>query len=247
MVFNFFRELQKRDRNFEFEIDGRNLPVKVVENDRAKRLTLRLTPSGDGLKVTTPSHVGDDEIHEFVLRNRNWAAVRLARMPEKISLAQGSVIPLHGVDHEIVLTGKSRGVIEANFKDGHYTLRVPGDEKATSRKLVDWMKKEARYELNKAVARHSATIGVRPKQIRITDTTSRWGSCSSNRVLSFSWRIIMAPPGVLDYLAAHETAHLIEMNHSDRFWALTRKLCPETDRHKQWLRSNGARLHAIVV
>ena len=243
----FLEQYRKRDRDFEFEIDGQHLPVKVIENDRAKRLTLRLTPSGDGLKVTTPSHVGDDEIVEFVRRNRNWAAVRIARMPNKVVLEAGSMIPLHGIDHEIVLTGKNRGVIEATHKDGHYAVRVPGDENSVSRKLVDWMKKEARYELNKAVTKHAAKIGVRPKQIRITDTTSRWGSCSSNRVLSFSWRIIMAPPGVLDYLAAHETAHLVEMNHSEKFWNLTRELCPQTDRHKQWLRTNGSKLHAIVV
>ncbi len=247
MALNFFRELQKRNRDFQLEVDGKNLSVAVVENDRAKRLTLRIVPSGDGLKVTTPSHVGDDEVHDFVNRNRHWVAVKLSKMPERVKLEAGSMIPLHGVDHELIATGKNRGVVESVVIDGRHLLYVPGDKVNISRKLVDWMKREARYELNKAVAGHAAKIGVRPRQIRITDTTSRWGSCSSNRVLSFSWRIIMAPPGVLDYLAAHETAHLVEMNHSERFWDLTKRLCPETDRHKQWLRKNGAKLHSISV
>ncbi len=224
-----------------------SLPVKVVENDRAKRITLRIVPGGDGLKVTTPGHVGDDEIEAFVERNRNWVASRLARMPGKISLEAGATIPYLGVEHKIVPTGKLRGVVEARMGADGAELHVPGDENTLSRRLVTWLKQEARRELNEAVARHVAHINVRPKQIRITDTTSRWGSCSTTRTLSFSWRIIMAPPEVLNYLAAHEVAHLKEMNHSDRFWKLTRQLCPDTDQQKNWLRQNGAKLHAVSV
>lgn len=247
MGFSFFRQLQKRDRDFETEVDGKALHVKVVENDRAKRITLRITPGGDGLKVTTPGHVGDAEIEAFVERNRNWVAARIARMPEKKTLTAGSTVLYKGVEHEIVPTGSLRGLVTVDVSTEVPKLHVPGDEKTISRRLVTWLKQEARRELNDAVARHVSQIDVRPKQIRITDTTSRWGSCSTTRTLSFSWRIIMAPPEVLNYLAAHEVAHLIEMNHSDRFWALTRKLCPDTDRQKNWLRVNGAKLHAVSI
>ncbi|MDJ0613853.1 MAG: SprT family zinc-dependent metalloprotease [Rhizobiaceae bacterium] len=247
MEFSFFRQLQKRDRDFEIEVEGNTLPVKVVENDRAKRITLRIVPGGDGLRVTTPGHVGDDEIEAFVERNRNWVTTRLARLPGKVNLEAGAFVPYLGVDHKIVPTGKLRGIVSVKSSGNGPELHVPGDEKTISRRLLTWLKQEARRELNEAVARHVSKIGVRPKQIRITDTTSRWGSCSSTRTLSFSWRIIMAPPEVLDYLAAHEVAHLIEMNHSDRFWRLTRDLCPDTDRQKNWLRQNGAKLHAVNV
>ena len=247
MVVSFFRQLQKRDRDFSVEIGGEVLPVKVIENDRAKRMTLRLFPAGDGLKVTIPGHVDDREIRDFVERNRNWAAARISRMPERIELRPGTKIPFMGVEHQIVLSGKLRGVVKPTTIHGQPVLQVPGDEEAVSRKLVAFFKKEARRELDKAVSLHSARIGVRAKQIRITDTTSRWGSCSSTRTLSFSWRIILAPPEVLNYLAAHEVAHLQEMNHSDRFWNLTRELCPDTDIQKSWLRSHGNRLHAISV
>ena len=226
---------------------GGTLPVKVVENDRAKRLTLRIIPGGDGLKVTTPCHIGDDEIEEFVSRNANWAATRIARLPEKVALEPGAVIPFKGVDHRIVLTGKLRGVVAARLIDDQPVLEVPGVGDAVGRKLLSWLKQEARKELDRIVTLHAGEIGVRPKQIRITDTTSRWGSCSSNRTLSFSWRIIMAPPEVLNYLAAHEVAHLVEMNHSERFWALTRRLCPDTNVQKNWLRKNGATLHAVSI
>jgi predicted metal-dependent hydrolase len=88
---------------------------------------------------------------------------------------------------------------------------------------------------------------VRPKSIRITDSRSRWGSCSASRTLSFSWRIIMAPPAALDYLAAHEVAHLKEMNHSPDFWRLVARLCPAMEAQKAWLRANTERLHSVLV
>ncbi len=247
MAFSFFRQLQKRDRDFTIEIDGQDLPVKVVENERAKRITLRLFPTGDGLKVTTPSHVSDDEIEEFVQRNRHWAATRIARLPKRIELNHGATIPFKGIEHTIIPSGNLRGLVQVKVQDDVPVLVVPGEASTTSRKLVSFMKREARSALDEVVNIHANKIGIRPKQIRITDTTSRWGSCSSTRTLSFSWRIIMAPPEVLNYLAAHEVAHLREMNHSDRFWNLTRELCPDTDLQKIWLRTHGAKLHAVSI
>lgn len=247
MGLSFFRQLQKRDRNFEVEIEGRSMAVKVVENDRAKRIILRISPGGESVKLTTPGHVGDAELERFVERNRNWIRARISRLPEKTSLTPGASILYKGVEHEIRLTGRLRGVVEACEIDGEALLMVPGDATTLPRRLVSWLKQEARRELNEAVERHVVQIAIRPKRIRITDTTSRWGSCSTTRTLSFSWRIIMAPPEVLDYLAAHEVAHLVEMNHSNRFWDLTRKLCPGTDQHKSWLRVHGAKLHAVSV
>lgn len=247
MGFSFFQQLQKRNRDFEIDLGGKKVPVKVVENDRAKRLILRIAPSGDALKVTVPGHIGDEEIEEFVARNRAWAVTRISRLPARTKIEPGAYIPYRGVDHEIVASGKLRGLVSVGLTEHGPGLIVPGSEDRVSAKLVAWLKKEARRELNEAVIRHADKIGVRPKQIRITDTTSRWGSCSSTRTLSFSWRIIMAPPEVLEYLAAHEVAHLVEMNHSERFWNLTRELWPDTCRDKQWLRQNGTKLHSISV
>ncbi|MEM9332485.1 MAG: SprT family zinc-dependent metalloprotease [Pseudomonadota bacterium] len=247
MVLSFFQKIQKRNRDFDIEINGHFLPVRVVENDRAKRLTLRIVPGGDALKVTTPCFVGDDEIEAFVERNANWAAVRLSRLPEKTKLGVNAIVPYKGEEYRIIASGKLRGLVCVNDFGNEKTIEVPGSEDMVGRKILSWFKGEARKELDLCVNRHASKIAVRPKQIRITDTTSRWGSCSSTRTLSFSWRVIMAPPEVLNYLAAHEVAHLVEMNHSERFWALTRDLCPDADKQKSWLRSNGAKLHAITI
>lgn len=247
MGLSFFQQIQKRDRNFTVILDDTEFPVEVVENERAKRLTLRIVPGGTALRVTTPPFVGDDELEAFVARNRNWAAVRIARLPRPQPIVHDSTIPFMGTGHRIVFTGGLRGVVERICDTGNPQIHVPGEEQAASRKLLAWMKQQARRELDQRVNRHARTLGVRPRRLRITDTTSRWGSCSTTRTLSFSWRIVMAPPEVIDYLAAHEVAHLVEMNHSSRFWDLTHSLCPHTDSSKRWLKTHGSRLHAITV
>jgi predicted metal-dependent hydrolase len=111
--------------------------------------------------------------------------------------------------------------------------------------LVDWLKREARRDLEAAVARHVAALGKQPFALRVGDAKSRWGSCSARRVLTFSWRLILAPPHVLDYLAAHEVAHLAEMNHGARFWALVRQLDPKHEAARTWLKRHGGDLHAV--
>lgn len=236
---------KKKDRSRNLEVDGEFLPVEVVENARAHRLTLRIVPGGRGLKVTIPPHVGEEELNEFLERNRNWAASRLARMPDTTKIEEGAMIPFKGVDHKIIHLDRLRGVVEAKLIVGEPSLLVPGDPGMIPRKMISFLKKEARKELNLAVGECSEALGARAKIIRITDTTSRWGSCSTTRTLSFSWRIIMAPPEVLYYLAAHEVAHLLQMNHSEDFWNLVRETCPDMDRHKAWLKTNGNHLHAI--
>ena len=123
------------------------------------------------------------------------------------------------------------------------TLRVEGNPAHSSRRLLDWLKREARRRIDERVFWYAAQLGVRPRRITIRDTTSRWGSCSSARSLSFSWRLILAPPAVLDYVVAHEVAHLRELNHKPRFWRLVESLGPEIDQSQTWLSEHGALLH----
>ena len=117
--------------------------------------------------------------------------------------------------------------------------------KALSVRDADDLKKEARLELDRLVAVHAGRVGKRVKSLTLRDTRSRWGSCSADGALSFSWRIAMAPPRVIDYLAAHEVAHLREMNHSPAFWTLCEQLCPGMEDAKRWLKRNGSLLHAV--
>ena len=126
-------------------------------------------------------------------------------------------------------------------------LCVAGGAPHVNRRVGDFLKREAQRELEVACRRYAQALGVTFKRVSVRDQSSRWGSCSNTGVLSFSWRLILAPPFVLDYLAAHEVAHLVELNHSPRFWRLLKRLYPDCDRAKVWLDSHGADLHRYGV
>jgi predicted metal-dependent hydrolase len=127
--------------------------------------------------------------------------------------------------------------------DGERLLCVAGNAPHLDRRVGDYLRREARRELETASLKFAAALGVAVRRITVRDQSSRWGSCSTTGMLSFSWRLILAPSHVLDYLAAHEVAHLVEMNHSARFWRLVQRLCPDHDRAKTWLDAHGADLH----
>jgi predicted metal-dependent hydrolase len=122
-------------------------------------------------------------------------------------------------------------------------LCVAGGEAHVARRVRDFLKREAKRELETASKLAAASLGVTVARVSIRDQASRWGSCSTTGVLSYSWRLILAPPFVLEYLAAHEVAHLVEMNHSRRFWRVVERVCPHMARAKTWLDSHGAELH----
>ncbi|WP_181708196.1 M48 family metallopeptidase [Chthonobacter rhizosphaerae] len=230
---------------FEVVVAGRPIPVALRRNVRAKRYTLRLDPRRDGAVVTVPKRGTVSEAKAFVGRHLDWLAERIGDGTPASSLVPGGLVPVRGVPHLIHPTGAVRGVVEARVENGRPVLLVPGDRAHLARRILDHLKAEARADLTRAVARHAATLDVTPTAIRLKDTASRWGSASSRGTLSFSWRLVMAPPFVLDYLAAHEVAHLREMNHSDAFWRICVALAPRTDEAKAWLKANGRALHRV--
>ena len=153
-------------------------------------------------------------------------------------------MPLRGVPHRIVHRGLVRGTVwtEAG-PEGECLLCVAGRAPHIDRRIGDFLRREAKRDLEIA-SRHFATeLGVEIKRVAVRDQSSRWGSCSTTGMLSFSWRLILAPSMVLNYLAAHEVAHLVEMNHSARFWRLVQRVCPYHDRAKVWLEVHGTDLH----
>lgn len=227
------------------DVAGRAMPLTIRQNRQATRITLRIEPGGRALKMTIPAGLAVREVDAFLDRHHGWLAAKLSRFPEETGLRPGATVPLRGVPHRILHTGRLRGVTEALLEDGEPVIRVSGMEDHLGRRLSDFLKKEARRDLEALVKRHAATIRKPYAGIAMKDTRSRWGSCSHAGSLSFSWRIVMAPPSVIDYLAAHEVAHLREMNHGPQFWALCRSLCPHMDEAKDWLKRHGSMLHAI--
>jgi predicted metal-dependent hydrolase len=221
-----------------------SLPVMVRRNPRAKRMILRLAAGGTGVVVTAPRSASPRMIGEFLERHRGWVESRLSRVPPSVAVADGAVLKLRGEDIRLVHRPEQRASHFEQHADGHRLL-VGRDARHFVRRVADALKREARRDLEAAVGRHAAAVGLAPRAITLKDTRSRWGSCTADRRLAFSWRIVMAPPPVLDYLAAHEVAHFREMNHGPGFWTLCRDLCPGTDYGRDWLKRHGAQLHAI--
>lgn len=243
MFFPFGRPKTIEPDHVVVAIDGKGVRVAVRRSARASRYALRLPTTGGDPVLTIPTGGRMAEALGFVERHKPWLAARLARRPETVSFADGAEVPLRGRPHRILHVPAQRGTawIEEIGDVAH--LCVAGDTAHLSRRVSDFLKAEARRELVAAVARHAARLAVTPKAITVKDTKTRWGSCTSAGRLAFSWRIIMAPPEVLDYLAAHEVAHMREMNHSARFWRHVRTACPGTDAARAWLKHHGASLH----
>jgi predicted metal-dependent hydrolase len=169
---------------------------------------------------------------------------QLSKQPPKTSLADGTNFVLRGDDVTIQTTGKLRGTVV--YDADTRTLTLPGAEGHIQRRLTDWLKKQALADLREATSTYASAMGVTYKRIAVRDQKSRWGSCTTDGTLSYSWRLVLAPPYVLDYVAAHEVAHLREMNHGPKFWRLVLTHCKETRRAKIWLKQNGNLLHRAV-
>ncbi|MDX2287759.1 MAG: SprT family zinc-dependent metalloprotease [Hyphomicrobiaceae bacterium] len=227
-------------------LEGLGAPVEIRHHPKARRLTLRVSRTRRAVVVTVPPKCNPDIAESFVARHIEWVRARLDSLPAQVPFADGAIIPLRGEPHRIVFVGARRGarpvsVIEKVGGTGEIIVTGPVD--GAPRRLLDWLMAEAKRDLDTAVLFHARRVGVRAKRISVRDQASRWGSCSSTGALSFSWRLILAPAFVLDYVAAHEVAHLREMNHGPRFWALVRDTMPAMDAAKAWLAASGMDLH----
>ena len=242
----FERKLPSRSTtHFDLATDRGVVAISLRRHPRARNYTLRVgSPAGSPV-LTMPVRGSLAEARAFLDRNAGWLINQMGRLPKARPIVEGATIPLRDVAHRIRHTPGRRGAVSVAAAEEGPLLLVSGEAEHLRRRVIDFLRKEARRDLDRAVMRHAMMLGVRVKAIRLRDQTSRWGSCSSSGVLSFSWRLVMAPPFVLDYLAAHEVAHLHEMNHGPRFWHLVESVCPETKQARAWLNREGLRLHAI--
>jgi hypothetical protein len=242
----------RRSKSFKstLELEAIGAPIEVRRHPAARRLTLRVSKTKRAVLVTVPDQCQVEEATRFVESNLDWVRERLGCVPAPVPFEDGARIPLRGCLHGLCFTGMARArsgtrtVVEVVMSPGATPrLVVSGRLEHASRRLKDWLFEQARTDLDACVGRHSKTLGVRARSISLRDQTSRWGSCTAGGLLSFSWRLIMAPAHVLDYVAAHEVAHLIEMNHGPRFWKHVARCMPRLEEAKRWLRSHGADLH----
>jgi predicted metal-dependent hydrolase len=224
--------------------DGAVHLVRLRRHRQARRYTLRVVAVTREAILTMPPRGSFREAREFAERHGAWIAARLDRLPRPAPFEHGSEIPLRGVLHVIAHRRGARGTVWTEIdRDGRRQLCVNGDAAHVARRITDYLKREAKRDLEAAVSRYADRLGVTVRRISIRDQVSRWGSCSTSGALSFSWRLVLAPRFVLEYLAAHEVAHLLEMNHSVRFWRLLGRICPDMERAKAWLDVRGTDLH----
>ncbi len=215
--------------------------VEWRRNLRARRVSLRIDPCGGAIVVTLPPRATRGTGMALLMSHVDWVTNRLAALPQPVPFADGAVIPLCGAPHRIRHVPHARGGAWVHENEIHVT----GQPAFLSRRVEDFLRAEARRRLGALVAVKAALAGATPRRIIVKDTSSRWGSCAPDKTLAFSWRLVMAPEFVQDYVAAHEVAHLLHMNHGPQFWAQVDRLTPHTAAAMAWLKRDGAKLQRI--
>jgi hypothetical protein len=208
-------------------------------NKRARRIILRFDQGLGRIVVVLPRRTPLEEGRRFALSNKGWIRDRLELLPEPAPFRPGASIPFMGVRHRIRHRPEARGAVW--LEDGG--IHVAGHLEHLPRRVEDWLRRQARREIERRAHAKAEQIGRRIAGISIRDAVTRWGSCSPRGKMSFSWRLILAPRWVLDYVVAHEVAHLRELNHGPRFWKLTAELTRDPDAARAWLNEHGHHLH----
>jgi len=222
-------------------IGDRTAPLVTRVNRRAKQLILKVDPVAGEILVTAPSKRKLPEAIAFAKERIDWIASQLDDQLKGRPFIEGMNIPYCGVDHTIIRSGGGRAPVRVDTKFTP-TIRVGGEAEHINRRLTDWLKRQARKKLTERTDYYCAQLGKKRSGIRIRDTRTRWGSCASDGVLSFSWRLILAPPDILNYVAAHECAHLAYMDHSPAFWRQLAALGVDARSASNWFDDHGQAL-----
>lgn len=226
-------------------LGGREVRYSVRRSARARRMSLRVLPV-IGLEVVLPRGFSLREASTLVRRNQGWVLRALDRMKAadavRVELVDGAVLPFLGETLTLrIVRGAGRTSVRRN--GAVLTVSLP-DGLLPHEAIERWYRAQARQLATERVALHAARLGVPFGRVTIKDTRSRWGSCSSKGNLNFSWRLLLGPEEVLDYVVVHEVAHLKELNHSPAFWSHVATLCPDYKTHRSWLRKHGRELAA---
>lgn len=221
------------------------VPARLSVNPRARRLSIRIDARAGEAVLVAPSERRLRDVVAFARTKAGWMQERLAARPQGTPLAPGAVVDLFGRPTRLVATGGAGAARLTEDQDGPVILSG-GEGEAFARRVENLFKRVARETLQTRTDHHLRTLGQRPVRMSIADPKSRWGSCSPhNRSIRYSWRVIMAPPAVIDYLAAHEVAHLVHADHSPAYWSVVERLVGDHRPYRKWLREHGPALHAV--
>jgi hypothetical protein len=246
-----FKTAREKPDGFDLMLEGGPVRVRLVRRANARRCVLKVASASRDVRLTVPPGESMRRARAFAERHGDWILERLRGLPPPVPLEDGAVLPFAGEPHVIEHRPQARGTVWIEPgdsapllpEDAYPRLCVAGRYLHLRRRLRDWLEDQARERLTVSARAYARRLGVSFRRISIRDQKSRWGACSASGTLTFSWRLILAPPHVLDYLAAHEVTHIRQMNHSPAFWRTVRELCAETDRAEAWLKRNGPDLH----
>lgn len=214
-------------------------PLKVVRSRRSRRLTLRIDSKKREAVLTMPGLCTQKKAWQFVREHQQWVEQKLAEIPVARDFEDGKVISLLG--QEVVIRHNAQSLSAAHLTGG--VLEVGGQKAFLHRRVKDFIKRCAREELLRRSRLLAAKIGCTVENVAVKDTISRWGSCSTLNNINYNWRIALAPECVIDYLTAHEVAHLRHHDHSPEFWRCVQELCPQSAAGRLWLKMHGRELY----
>lgn len=221
--------------------------LQIRHSARVRRI--RMTASVDGIKITLPDSLPLSAALDFAHKNTDWLLAQMQRVQrEQAKRLPADVLLLRGEPHRLVIAESPDRTTRALIHpaQGKLSVLVPAGRKRQARQYLEaWLRSQARQEIETAVQKWAARMQVFPTRIAIRDQRTRWGSCSSRKTLSFNWRLIMAPPSVLEYVVVHELAHLVEPNHSRAFWQVVEKFIPDVQAPRRWLKNNAQNMRTI--
>ncbi|MEK7266860.1 MAG: SprT family zinc-dependent metalloprotease [Pseudomonadota bacterium] len=222
------------------DLGDRTAPLTARINRRARRLIVTVDAAAGRVFVTAPSKRALPEALDFARTRARWISAQLEEGRRAKPFAGGTRFPFRGAPVTIVNEGGPRSAVR--LTEG--ALLAGGDPLHVNRRVTDWLKAEARKALTERADYYCERLGHKRGPITIRDTRSRWGSCARDGALSFSWRLIFAPPEILDYVAAHECAHLVHLNHSPAYWRIVKSLGVDARAARDWFEEHGQGLYA---
>jgi predicted metal-dependent hydrolase len=222
---------------------GRSVEAVLTGRRGAKRMTLRVDPIARRVVINGPLRLSARDAMGFMSANMDWIETRLAALPDRAPFEEGASIMFRG---RLTLLKRREGRGAPVYVDGAQPcLEIAGPAARFENRVQVALKAYAKSDIMAYCEPLVIKLGKAPRAIALRDTRSRWGSCTSAGDIMLSWRLIGAPPKVLEYVVAHELAHLLELNHSQKFWCHVESLMPDWQHARAWLKSNGAQLHAL--
>lgn len=209
---------------------------KIIKSNR-KSITLVIDKNGE-LIVRAPKFVSDREIMRLVSSKQDWVTKRLEeaqkteKLKQELIIEEGSSIPFMGEPHTIHI-GDCRTVTLT--EDVILLPTVHDPEKL----FMKWLKTQALYMLQESVEHYAAQMGLVYEAVKLSNARTSWGTCTSKRVLRFSWRLVLCPTEMLDYVVVHELSHIRHMNHSREFWGCVESVMPDYKKRRKWLKAHS--------